>query len=183
MIRAPYPCPHHKTCAPLGAGACSPCLTSPLLSPTPNTHMRTRTGTRAHTHKLAPPTPARLAVPVYSATDIEGIRAACRLGREILDAGHRAVRPGVTTDEIDRVVHEASMEAGAYPSPYNYFNFPKSVCTSVNEVRADAARGEARVLTNRSLLSRRVREPGGRGVLKVGITPGTEGVSSCASLL
>lgn len=40
----------------------------------------------------------------------------------------------VVADEIDRIVHEATIEAGAYPSPYNYFNFPKSVCTSVNEV-------------------------------------------------
>ncbi|KAK9918843.1 hypothetical protein WJX75_007458 [Coccomyxa subellipsoidea] len=45
-----------------------------------------------------------------------------------------AVRPGVTTEEIDRVVHEATIAAGAYPSPLNYCNFPKSVCTSVNEV-------------------------------------------------
>jgi methionyl aminopeptidase len=71
---------------------------------------------------------------VRTPKEIEGIRAACRLAREILDTAARAVRPGVTTDEIDRVVHEATVEAGAYPSPLNYFNFPKSVCTSVNEV-------------------------------------------------
>ncbi|KFM24263.1 Methionine aminopeptidase 1A [Auxenochlorella protothecoides] len=64
----------------------------------------------------------------------EGIRAACTLGRKVLDLAHAAVAPGVTTDEIDRVVHEATIAAGAYPSPYNYFNFPKSVCTSVNEI-------------------------------------------------
>ena len=56
------------------------------------------------------------------------------LGREILDAAHRIVKPGVTTDEIDRVVHEYTVEHGAYPAPLHYFNFPKSVCTSVNEV-------------------------------------------------
>jgi methionyl aminopeptidase len=61
-------------------------------------------------------------------------RRACRIGREVLDAGGRAVRAGATTDEIDRVVHEACIERGAYPSPLNYYNFPKSVCTSVNEV-------------------------------------------------
>ncbi len=52
----------------------------------------------------------------------------------MLDLAHAAVRPGITTDELDRVVHEATLEAGGYPSPYNYFSFPKSVCTSVNEV-------------------------------------------------
>ncbi|KAI8475143.1 MAG: methionine aminopeptidase [Monoraphidium minutum] len=69
-----------------------------------------------------------------SAEEIAGIRAACRAGRDALDAAARAVRPGVTTDEIDRVVHDALVEAGAYPSPLNYYNFPKSVCTSINEV-------------------------------------------------
>ena len=57
-----------------------------------------------------------------------------RLGREVLDAAHRAVKPGVTTDEIDRIVHEVTIQGGAYPSPLNYYHFPKSVCTSVNEV-------------------------------------------------
>jgi methionyl aminopeptidase len=41
---------------------------------------------------------------------------------------------GVTTDEIDRYVHEKIIDEGAYPSPLNYQNFPKSVCTSVNNV-------------------------------------------------
>jgi methionyl aminopeptidase len=41
---------------------------------------------------------------------------------------------GATTDEVDRVVHDASMERNCYPSPLNYYNFPKSCCTSVNEV-------------------------------------------------
>lgn len=65
---------------------------------------------------------------------IEKIRNVSRLAREVTDIAGRAVKPGVTTDEIDRIVHEACMERGAYPSPLNYFNFPKSVCTSVNEV-------------------------------------------------
>eukprot|EP00586_Coscinodiscus_wailesii_P008031 CAMPEP_0172522170 /NCGR_PEP_ID=MMETSP1066-20121228/292979_1 /TAXON_ID=671091 /ORGANISM="Coscinodiscus wailesii, Strain CCMP2513" /LENGTH=246 /DNA_ID=CAMNT_0013305145 /DNA_START=619 /DNA_END=1359 /DNA_ORIENTATION=- len=56
------------------------------------------------------------------------------MGREVLDIAGRALRVGVTTDEIDRVVHEACMEREVYPSPLNYYNFPKSVCTSVNEV-------------------------------------------------
>lgn len=70
----------------------------------------------------------------YTPAQIAGIRNACRIGREVLDIGGRAVRAGVTCDEIDRVVHEASVERGAYPSPLNYYKFPRSVCTSVNEV-------------------------------------------------
>lgn len=71
----------------------------------------------------------------YSAEEIEGMRRAARIGREVLDAGGRAVAVGVTCDEIDRIVHEATISRGAYPSPLNYHGFPKSVCTSVNEVR------------------------------------------------
>jgi len=66
--------------------------------------------------------------------DLEGIREACRIGRAVLDKAHAAIKPGVTTDFIDQVVHDACLSLGAYPSPYNYFDFPKSVCTSVNEV-------------------------------------------------
>jgi methionyl aminopeptidase len=40
----------------------------------------------------------------------------------------------VTTEEIDRIVHEATIKRGAYPSPLNYHGFPRSVCTSINEV-------------------------------------------------
>ncbi|TFY81016.1 hypothetical protein EWM64_g2995 [Hericium alpestre] len=56
-----------------------------------------------------------------------------RLAREVLDLAASHVRPGVTTDEIDAVVHQACIDRNAYPSPLNYRHFPKSVCTSVNE--------------------------------------------------
>jgi methionyl aminopeptidase len=74
---------------------------------------------------------------VYTSEELDGengLRHACRMGREVLDIAGKALRPGVTTDEIDRIVHEASIERMCYPSPLNYYNFPKSVCTSVNEV-------------------------------------------------
>lgn len=67
---------------------------------------------------------------VYTTEEIEGIRAACRIGREVLDAAGRAVAVGVTCDEIDRIVHEETVKRNAYPSPLNYYEFPKSVCTS-----------------------------------------------------
>jgi methionyl aminopeptidase len=44
------------------------------------------------------------------------------------------LRPGMTTDEIDRFVHEDTLRRGGWPAPLNYHGFPKSVCTSVNEV-------------------------------------------------
>lgn len=73
-------------------------------------------------------------IPIYTKDEIKKIRKACMLGREILDIAAAAIVPGTTTDEIDEIVHNETIKRGAYPSPLNYYNFPKSVCTSVNEV-------------------------------------------------
>lgn len=48
-----------------------------------------------------------------------------QLGREVLDLAAAAIRPGITTDEIDRIVHEATIARDCYPSPLNYNGFPK----------------------------------------------------------
>lgn len=64
----------------------------------------------------------------------EGMRKVCRLAREVLDIAAREAKPGVTTDYIDEIVHKACLERNSYPSPLNYCHFPKSVCTSPNEV-------------------------------------------------
>jgi len=71
---------------------------------------------------------------VLSGEEQERMRTVCRLAREVLDIAASHIRPGITTDEIDQIVHNAIIERNAYPSPLNYRNFPKSVCTSVNEV-------------------------------------------------
>ncbi len=71
------------------------------------------------------------------ATHTQGLvkmRAACKLAAEVLQHAGSLVRPGITTDEIDEAVHDMIVQRGAYPSPLNYGRFPKSVCTSVNEV-------------------------------------------------
>ena len=74
-------------------------------------------------------------VPVVSGEeDLKKLRKACRIAREALDAGHAAVAPGVTTEKIDEIVHNYIINAGAYPSPLNYYGFPRSCCTSVNEI-------------------------------------------------
>ncbi|KJA13970.1 hypothetical protein HYPSUDRAFT_150934 [Hypholoma sublateritium FD-334 SS-4] len=71
---------------------------------------------------------------ILSAEEIQKMRTVCRLTREVLDLAAAAIRPGVTTDEIDEIVHNATIERNAYPSPLGYRGYPKSVCTSVNEV-------------------------------------------------
>ncbi|KAK3331388.1 methionine aminopeptidase [Apodospora peruviana] len=62
------------------------------------------------------------------------MRKVCRLAREVLDIAAAAIRPGITTDQLDAIVHDACIKRGAYPSPLNYNRFPKSLCTSPNEV-------------------------------------------------
>ncbi|KAJ2996426.1 hypothetical protein NUW58_g979 [Xylaria curta] len=64
----------------------------------------------------------------------EAMRKVCGLAREVLDIVAAGLRPGVTTDYLDEVCHKACIERRAYPSPLNYYHFPKSLCTSPNEV-------------------------------------------------
>ncbi|NKX93139.1 type I methionyl aminopeptidase [Sanguibacter hominis ATCC BAA-789] len=65
---------------------------------------------------------------------IERIRVAARLAAQALQTVGGAVAPGVTTDELDRIGHEFLLDHGAYPSTLGYRGFPKSLCTSLNEV-------------------------------------------------
>jgi methionyl aminopeptidase len=92
----------------------------------------------------------RSKIAILNKQEQNAMRKVCRFGREILDIAGRAAVPGVTTDYIDEVVHNATIERDvrattvsarttcwpqqSYPSPLNYCQFPKSVCTSLNEV-------------------------------------------------
>ena len=77
---------------------------------------------------------------LHDAEQLVKMRAACQAAAEILASAGDLVRPGVTTDEIDAFVHQACIDRGGYPSPLGYAGgggappYPKSVCTSVNEV-------------------------------------------------
>lgn len=74
------------------------------------------------------------AVEILSPRVLERVREACRLAAETLVMVGRNIRPGMTTEDINRLVHDYTVRRGAWPSPLNYHGFPKSVCTSVNEV-------------------------------------------------
>ncbi|WP_254630903.1 type I methionyl aminopeptidase [Cellulomonas sp. GbtcB1] len=65
---------------------------------------------------------------------VERIRVSARIAAQALQEVGRHVAPGVTTDELDRIGHEFLLDHHAYPSTLGYRGFPKSVCTSVNEV-------------------------------------------------
>lgn len=71
---------------------------------------------------------------IHSGESLERLRVACRVAAEVLETVGREVAPGVTTDYLDQVAHEAFISRGAYPSTLTYKGYPKSICTSVNEV-------------------------------------------------
>ena len=81
------------------------------------------------------PAPARYTGPeIKDAETIEKMRIAGRIAAQAMEAAADAIAPGVTTDELDRIGHEYMLDHGAYPSTLGYRRFPKSLCTSVNEV-------------------------------------------------
>ena len=73
-------------------------------------------------------------VDIKSPREIEAMRVVCRMAAETLLLVGEKIRPGMTTEEIDKLVHEDTVRRGARPAPLNYKGFPKSVCTSVNDV-------------------------------------------------
>ncbi len=81
------------------------------------------------------PAPARNTDPWVQPDEvIEAMRVAGRIAAQALQEGGKAVKPGATTDDIDAIVHEFLLDHHAYPSTLGYRHFPKSCCTSLNEV-------------------------------------------------
>ena len=71
---------------------------------------------------------------VQSPEVIEKMREACKIAANALKEAGKAVKPGVTTDEVDRVAHEYMCDHGAYPSTLGYRGFTKGTCVSLNEI-------------------------------------------------
>src|SRR5690606_2916983 len=70
----------------------------------------------------------------YDAAQVERIRTAGRIAAQAVEAVARAIRPGITTDDLDAIAHDFLVAHDAYPSALGYRGFPKSICTSINEV-------------------------------------------------
>ncbi len=92
------------------------------------------------------------AVEIKGPQEIEAMREVSRLAAETLSAVGEIVRPGLTTEEINTFVHAHTLKQGARPAPLNYKGFPKSVCTSVNEVVCHGIPGE-RVLRDGDIIN------------------------------
>lgn len=71
---------------------------------------------------------------VKNAGQLARMRTACQAARQVLERCKAAARPGVTTDQIDAIAHQAYIDLGGFPSTLGYCGYPKSICTSVNEV-------------------------------------------------
>ncbi len=84
---------------------------------------------------------------------IEGIRKSCYLTRDILDSLQGRIVAGITTEQINTWVHNMTVAAGAIPAPLNYRGYPKSVCTSINEVICHGIPSPERVLQEGDILN------------------------------
>ncbi len=76
----------------------------------------------------------RYRIILKTAEQVAGIIESGKVLKEIMDGVEKIIAPGITTDDINDFVHEQTIKAGAIPAPLNYHGFPKSVCTSVNDV-------------------------------------------------
>ena len=85
-------------------------------------------------------------IKLWGEESFEGMRKAGRLAAEALDMLTGHVRPGVSTEALDRLAFEFAMDHGAIPAPLNYRGFPKSICTSVNHVVCHGIPDERKIL-------------------------------------
>ena len=106
-----------------------------LLVPGELSPIRSVPGNIRRPEYVGRPAPAPYTGPdVQTAETIELMRIAGRIAAQAMEEAAKHIAPGVTTDELDRVAHEYMCDHGAYPSTLGYRGFPKSLCTSLNEV-------------------------------------------------
>ncbi|KAK7075651.1 Methionine aminopeptidase 1D, mitochondrial [Halocaridina rubra] len=89
---------------------------------------------------------------VKASWQVDSVRESCRIARSILNAVEENLKVGMTTEAIDAMLHQRIIDCGAYPSPLNYHGFPKSVCTSVNNVACHGIPDDRR-LVNGDIIS------------------------------
>ena len=84
---------------------------------------------------LRPQTAPLAKIPIYAnRADRDAIRSACRFNAELMDFVRSHIKAGITTDQVDRLVYDYTIDHGHTPACLGYNGFPKTVCTSVNEV-------------------------------------------------
>ncbi len=99
------------------------------------------------------PSPEDGRIKIHRPEHFEGMRRAGRLAAETLDFITPHVRPGVSTEELDRLCHDFIVSHGAVPAPLNYRGFPKSICTSVNHVVCHGIPSEDKILEEGDIIN------------------------------
>ncbi|MCB0339180.1 MAG: type I methionyl aminopeptidase [Bdellovibrionales bacterium] len=92
-------------------------------------------------------------IPIKSESELVLMRRACQITCEILNAVGPLIQPGLSTEEINLFVHKMTLDLGATPAPLNYKGFPKSVCTSVNDVICHGVPSETVVLKKGDIIN------------------------------
>lgn len=92
-------------------------------------------------------------IPIKSSDEIRLMREACRVTAQVLHEVASLIKPGITTADINTFVHDRTLELGAIPAPLNYKGFPKSVCTSVNDVICHGIPSEDMVLKSGDIIN------------------------------
>lgn len=92
-------------------------------------------------------------IEIHDEDECAGMRKAGKLAAEVLDYVTHHVEPGISTGELDRLCHTMIVDAGAIPAPLNYKGFPKSICTSVNEVICHGIPDDNRILKDGDIIN------------------------------
>ena len=90
---------------------------------------------------------------IKSSKDIEGIKKAAVINNKVLDMVAEFIKEGISTEEINTLVHEKTIEMGGIPAPLNYNGFPKSVCTSINNVVCHGIPNSNQILKNGDIIN------------------------------
>ena len=90
---------------------------------------------------------------IKSEKDILGIKAAAKINTIVLDEVAKMIKEGISTEDINTLVHNKTIELGGIPAPLNYNGFPKSVCTSVNDVVCHGIPSKDRILKNGDIIN------------------------------
>lgn len=94
-----------------------------------------------------------MAIEIKSPREVDGIRKSSQMAAETLVLVAEKLHAGMTTEEINKIVHEDTVRRGAIPSPLNYHGYPKSVCTSINEVVCHGIPSPTRVLQDGDIIN------------------------------
>lgn len=92
-------------------------------------------------------------ISIKSSREIELMKVTCQLATKTMEYIEPFIKPGVSTEEINKLCHDYIVENGAYPSPLNYHGFPKSICTSKNEIICHGIPSKKDVLKDGDILN------------------------------